>query len=321
MPDTIETTTPAAAPTGGAPSPSPSAESHLDTLVSDAPRSEPTPDQPVDPPAAAPAPTPVPVEPVASAAVPSAPVQKYKYRGREYTAEELVKQGLLEDVLTSAEQLPHLQKKHLETLEKLTQQQQPPAQPQAEQPSITQAQIRAHYQSHIAEAVKQGYIEPDFADLYPDAVSQMLWHRDQLYQVKGQLAELAQGFSGTTRKSEAQTSMTGVQTNLDALAGQDAIYAPLKDSTEREGFLTWLTKEIDPPVKLMTPEWLGRQWMAYKSEAFLGVTRQANDAQKRADEDARRRAAGDGRGSRPAAPATTTPTHLDSLVAGALPTR
>lgn len=274
---------------------------------------------------AAPAPT---EGSVPATAEPAAAPPKFKYRGREYTVEELVQQGLLSDVLTSAEQLPHLQRKYMEALEQQRQAQQPPQQPlqPQETPQQFQARLVAQFKPEIEQVVQSGFIESDFAELYPNAVAQMLWHRNGLREVLGKVAEIEGRLGSFTGKVSARDEMATINGRLDALAErgktpQGKIFAPLADPERRKAFLDFLTNPDeggDPDTRRLTPEFLARMWVAMNHEALLEATTQAVDAQNAANAAARARAAGDGRGARLTAPAPQPVSHLDRMLEGAL---
>ncbi len=311
----------------------PSTGDHLAALIGDGrpaepeARREPTASEP-------PAAEPARPEPTASAPAASRPAEpapsvppKYKYRGREYTLDELVQHGLLNDALTTAEQFPHLQKKYQEVLEQ-ARQAQAPAPDRQVPPSLTPEQIRAMYAGQIPQVVQAGFLEGDLAELYPNTVAQMLFHRDLLYDARRAIAEVQAQVAQLTGRTVRGDAQAVLDRTLDALTTRDAIYAPLKEPETRRGFLDYL-RRLDPQVARQTPEGgiefdgeqLARLWVAYQHEAILAAARAAAEAERQRRDDERRRAAGGpGPSARPATP-VTTPTHLDTLLEGALPRR
>jgi hypothetical protein len=249
------------------------------------------------------------------------PEQRIKIRGKEYTFAEVLENEVLQQALLQTyEQFPTLQKKYIEMLEQ--QRQQPSQQPMPQiDPRVEQAQLVAHYAPQIAQVVREGRIEEDFAQLYPNAVAQMLWHRDQLYQLGTAFNEFRTANAGQTRKAEATGHQTQLTATLDALAGQGAIFAPLKDAKERQGFLDFVIEMGDPPVSKLTAEYLGRMWVAFKHETIVTAAQATAERDRIERENNRRRAAGDGKGSRPTPAPAAEPSLLDSLTADFLPRR
>jgi hypothetical protein len=243
------------------------------------------------------------------------PAPRYKYRGQEYTREQL--EQLLPAILTTAEQFPHLQEKYQGALEQQLQLQQQP-------PALAQPEIRMRYAGEVHRAVKDGYIESDFAELYPDFAAQAMMHRDLLYNMHRTVQALQQEVGGYTGRQRAEEGRSKLDTALDGLAthglnglGQE-VFAPLQQPAEREGFFQFLL-QLNPTVDKLTPEFLGRQWIAYKGDALLTAANAAAAAQQAQRGQAIRQAQGGGRSARPAAPPVQPKSHLDSLMEDVLP--
>jgi len=233
---------------------------------------------------------------------------------------------LSQALLQTYEQFPTMQRKYQEVLELVRQQaqleqqrQQQPPQPQ--DPRVQQAQLLAQFAPELGNVVQQGYMEQDYVQLYPNVSAQMLAHRDMLYQLRRDFDQFTQSYSGTTRKAEATSHRTNLDANLDALAGKGEIYALLKDPTERQNFLQHLVEDVNPTVDRITPEWLARQWVAYKHEAIVTGMQAQTERERLERETQRRRAASDGKGSRPTPVPAAEPTLLDELIGDRLPAR
>src|SRR5262249_30132551 len=167
----------------------------------------------------------------------------------------------------------HLQEKYQARLEdELNQLRQPRAMPQA--------QIRAQFAGPVQEAVKAGYVESDFAELYPDFASQAMMHVYMLNDARRAIAELQKELGEMTGKSRASEGRQRLDAKLDDLATSGLngigaeVFSPLKEATEREGFFNFLL-ELNPPIEKLTPEFLGKQWIAFKHEALLTAASQA----------------------------------------------
>jgi hypothetical protein len=99
------------------------------------------------------------------------------------------------------------------------------------------------------------------------------------------------------------------------------VFAPLKDARERAGFLDFMIEMGDPPVSRLTPDYLARMWIAFKHDTILTAAQTATERDRIQRETDRRRAAGDGKGSRPTPAPVQAPSMLDSLTEPFLPRR
>lgn len=250
--------------------------------------------------------------------------QRIKIRGKEYTFAEILENDFLQQALLQTyEQFPSLQQKYTQMLEQQREQQsqrQQPPQPQID-PRVEQAQLVAHYAPQIAQVVREGRIEEDFAQLYPNAVAQMLWHRDQLYQLGTAFQEFRTANVGQTRKAEQTGHQNQLMATLDGLANKGEIFGPLKDARERAGFLDFMIDMGDPPVSKLTPDYLAKMWVAFKHDTIVTAAQAAAERDRITRQNDRLRASGDGKGSRPTPAAPAAPNLLDELTAPFLPRR
>jgi hypothetical protein len=303
---------------GGASAPSSSAPPPVDRLTSDylppAPKAAAEKPQPEPPPTPEPEPAPTP-EPTPTA---------FKYRGRDYTLAQL--EALLPSILTTAEQFPHLQTKYQEMLERFAQ----PPQPRGpEGPSLSpqqfQANLRAQIQPRLQQVIQNGWMEPDFAELYPNAAAQALYLTANLEDAIGRLVQLEQRVGGMGASTASKEARSVVDTALEAIAGQGALYDGLKDAGKRQEYLAWLAEKVNPVADWSNPEItrdvLGRQWLAFNAAAILEAAKQTTERAQQERDDAKRRAQGAGGGPRPGAPAPSAPSHLETLLEGVLPRR
>jgi len=242
----------------------------------------------------------------------------YKFRGKEYTADQLIAQGLLEDALTSAEQMPHYQRKYETLLEQQRMAPAEPAQPQPQQPRITPEQIVSHYSPIADQAVNEGWIEPEMMTVFPKFTTNMMYYRDtinQLQQVVGLLAN-----------REQQRDLSGLRERVDGfientclgLSNKAKHFELLKEDNVRSDFREYLYK-LDPKVDSLNEDYIRTQWLAYNSEALIEALRTSNAQTQAAQDTKRRLAKGEGAGS----PRTIEPkkeeTHIDSLLEGSFP--
>jgi len=302
----------AAPPTPSAPA-APAPSDHLRELTADVlpgGEREPSPTPPT------PAPEPEPAPRVQ-------PGPKVKIRGIEYALDAVLSNPeLSQALLQTYEQFPTLQKKYVELLEQMRQSPTPPEPPPTPvDPRVQQAQLLASMASEIGNVVRAGYIEEDFASLYPNMTAQMLAHRNELYTLARRVAQFEQTYRGQTHQAEVTSHRTNLDANLDALAGKGELYAPLKNPTERQAFLEHLVQDVNPTVDRITPEWLMRQWIAFKHETILTGMQATTERERLERETARRRAASDGKGSRPTPAPAGEPSHLEFLIGDSLPAR
>ena len=74
-----------------------------------------------------------------------------------------------------------------------------------------------------------------------------------------------------------QGELENLSSSVPELRGKkaaDFIDKSVLSDLEREGFLEFLL-DLDPVVSKLTPDWLGRQWLAFKHETILTATQAA----------------------------------------------
>lgn len=237
-------------------------------------------------------------------------VEKYKVKGVDYTLDELREKGLLQDVIQSAEQFPHIQKKYMDLLEKEKGKEAVTAAPKP--PELTPRQIFAKVrqvyapviEAMIKADIEEGLIEPDGVDLYPNLVrnayTRIFYQEDRIQELIQRVNELT-ALSNRHVMAENNTAMRQiVNGHLDKIQEKGELFTPLKDGSVREGFYEYLV-ELDPKREQLTGEkaedYLKAQWLAYNAAAI----EEARSVDKEPD-DERRLAAGERPGGgRPAA--------------------
>lgn len=195
--------------------------------------------------------------------------QVYRIGDKDYTVQEL------QAAMTSAQQLPHLQKKYVDLLEQAKQSpgQQGQQQPQGQQPGMAPqailAQIRAKYDPIVQQGVKDGVIEQDFATLFPGMAAQMLMYRDGFQQLAGQVAQQNQQFQMRQQQEQSTSIVNDIGRSINALAQSGEAFAPLKDQTQVAAFFQYLW-DLNPQMnQVSNPDFLARQWIAYNKDQFL----------------------------------------------------
>lgn len=275
--------------------------------------------------------------PGAAAATP-ATEKRYKVGDRDYTISELNEAGLLDKVVTAANQAAHFQRLHenekrraedvTAELERLRQQ---PAQPTREEPAtptrtpaLTKeglAQIRAFFTPRI-EAIKAGELGPQLAALaddLPDYVALELF-RDADIRAAGmalatRLAKLEEqlgGVSSTAARYTAEAEESAFRSrylaDLDAIAGEPR-YGKLKEPEHRAAFTQFVAEELvgEDDFTKVTPERLKRLYgsfvMSMSPELLDALQARAADrgsqAAAAAGEGVGRRGAGSSPGDNP----------------------
>ena len=201
------------------------------------------------------------------------PEVKYRIGDREYTAQEILAWQ------TSAQQLPHLQKKYMEALEQrqapqASQPSQAPQQPQI-QPQQMLAQLKAKYEPEMQELVKKGLMSQDFVTLFPAEAAQMLWYRDSHNQIAQAVQAIGSQIQQQTQQTQASGLINEVGRNISNLAQSGEAFAPLKDPQQVQGFMYYLWNLNPQVMHLKNPEFLAGQWVAYNRNQYLQMAQQA----------------------------------------------
>jgi len=239
--------------------------------------------------------------------------------------QEIVENGYLEKIITTANQFPSLQKKYQETLERIAAKEvDKPAQTEVAKPApISQEQIRNAYLPVLKAMVEQGYIEPDFAEAYPDVGTNLGYFRDRMESVEEKLGYVIQWIQGEAEGKNATKVKTLLQSTIDKIAekGQgengDPLFKPLTDPQVRSEFIDWLITDVDPKVGSLTVVNMEKFWFAFNAKEIVNYTRETADKAK--EKKPRPRAAHDGSPSRQGQPETTAePSLLDRMSAARL---
>jgi len=281
----------------------------------DGPTGEPLPEAEAEPepepeaaPEAGPEPEEEPTAPEGEPEPAEPPKRTYKYRGREYTLDEMVKLGILEDVLTSAEQLPHLQKKYLEVLEKAR-----AADAAKPQPGPTEAQpqpaapspevVVAQCEPLVRTLVDQGYVEEDFVQAYPRYAAAQAYAYQELQQVKVLLAQVLDYLSREHMARMGQTVRGQLESIFDQLAQQGGYFSGLADRAARDAFVKYLA-DLNIEAGKISPDLVAREWVAFNYE---NIVKPQQSGQSDREQEQRKRAVGEGKG----APRTKPPAEVD----------
>lgn len=225
------------------------------------------------------------------------PERKFKVRGTEYAAAELLaKPELLEALVAQAERYPSVNEKYQTLLEKLAKGPEVKAEPAKPAPGPTAAEYQAAFGAYVQDVAKSGLIEEDFVAAYPNYANQgaALFHNvqqlnTQVKAVNDFLLALGEG----NRRTSVVQNLNAITDSL-ANSGED-IFKPLADVAaggEREKFYDFLVNRVNPMVESLNPEFLAAQWFAYKQKELAGTLKQVQTADHATAETRRRQAAG-----------------------------
>ena len=245
--------------------------------------------------------------------------QKYKVRIddgsgepviKELSVEQLAEQGLLDKLITSANQLPSLSRKHQELLERVasketTKDKEPPKR------ELTPAEFWNHlvtvYQPAVEEGlrlnIENGWIETDLAEAYPQAIhtffTRIFHQQDLIEELRTKLAAVIgwiEAEAGQRETAKVETLFDGV---IEALAKKgdgddgDPLFKDLRNPGTLKNFKEWIVTSLDPKIGSLTVENMEKFWFAFNAQGILDLTKQS--AKKAAEvPPPKRRAANDG---------------------------
>ena len=223
---------------------------------------------------------------------------------KELTLQQLDEQGLLDRLITTAGQFPGLNKKHQELLERIAGKEvgKPAAATPAKKAPPTPAQIRQVYDTVAQRDVQGGYIEPDFAEAYPQLSAQLMYWRDIVENVMERVDAAVAWIQAEAKERDVARVMGVVNDAIEAVAKKgdgekgDPLFKDLRDSEVRGNFVEWLRTEMDPKIGSLTPDNMERFWFAFNARGILDLTKEA--AKKTAEPPSKRRAGSDGPSTR-----------------------
>lgn len=249
--------------------------------------------------------------------------KKWKIGDEELTLDQIAARGLLDRLIQSAQQLPHLSKKHQELLEKVADNNltAKPAAPAPAAPAKivpSPEQIVQTYLPIARQSAAEGHIETDFVEAYPQHASELMYFRDIVEADHERLEHVVNWIRAEVEMRNKRQIRGAMDVAIDRVAGRldkdgqpDPLVHRLKDADVRKGFETWLMTELDPKVGSLTDENMLNFWLAFNAPELLKFTKEAADKPRVTP---RPRAAGDGSSSRPGRPETPTePTLLDRM--------
>ena len=223
----------------------------------------------------------------------------YEYKGKQYTLDQMVELGVLEDALQTARQFPTIQTKYQSLLEEKATTPAPQPGQQAPQPTGPSGdQILQAYAPVVQEMANQGYIEPEVFEVFPKLATALMFHRDLLYDVRNAVAAMVQTENARAEVTQKDSALNYVGGLCDKVAEGGEHFTILKDGEVRKGFYQYLGS-LNVPIKQVDEDFIRRQWVAYNSDPMLEAVRLAASGRKEADVRNRRNAKGEGGGVRP----------------------
>lgn len=240
---------------------------------------------------------------------------------REMTIQQLGEEGLLDKIITTSNQFPTIQKKYQDLLEsraKPESKEETKAVVPAKREPPTPVQIRQIYDKVVAARVQAGYIEPDFAEAYPDLAASLVYNQDIIEDLSEKLGHCIAWIQAEVEVRNSvkvnkmlDDAIEGVAVRGDGDKG-DIIFKPLRDPQRREEFKTWIIKTVDPKVGALSAENAEKWWFAFNSGEILAF---AKESANKAKSPTRQKAASDGTSTRAGGPTPTPkePTLLDRM--------
>jgi hypothetical protein len=243
----------------------------------------------------------------------------FKYKGKEYSQQDLLNDpDLFNKVVTAANQQTHYQDLHLESKTKIEQierklaereaaeqewqRQQAEAAAAAGAPVIKPEHVSAWTKDAIKGFVDDGWVEEDFAELYPNTMSSMAYLRDnmlgRLFRVEAALESYLQHAFQKERTETTRGTWGQLNSAIDSVANEGGVFAPLTDNETRMNFLRRLQETVNPEVEqlIQHPEIIRNLWIAENQEAFVQAASKQRAAAEAAAAAKRRNAAGEGGG-------------------------
>ena len=252
----------------------------------------------------------------ASKTEPPAP-KTYEYKGKQYTLDQMVELGVLEDVIQTARQFPTIQTKYQSLLEEKAIAPAPGAAAPPQPQGPTGDQILQAYTPIMQKAAEDGYIEPEAYEVFPKLVSSLMFYRDLIHDVRNAVAMMMQTENTRTATTQKESMLNYVGGLCDKVAGEGEHFEILKDAKVRDGFYTYLGT-LNIPISQVDEGFIRKQWVAYNAEPVLEAVRLAASGQRAADVKTRRNAKGEGSGVRPAPPKPDSTNqvqeHIDTLI-------
>jgi hypothetical protein len=258
----------------------------------------------------------------------AAPAQtKLKFKGREFSHEELVQDPrILNALVQTSEQFPALQRKYVELLERLEQgggrqsvpeaprgRQEQPADAAPVNPAVLQAGVRAKYLDTARQLASQGFIEKDLVEDYPDFVANILGALERLSQVERGLVGFWQSSQGEREQQIRQSYEREFYSNLDAVAARGGMFEGLKDDNVRGEFIQYLRTIDAPASEAKKQEFLMGQFLAYSRDAILAAQEAAASRAAAESTQRRRMARGEGPARRPSGPPPGGPAEAPTV--------
>lgn len=237
---------------------------------------------------------------------------KFKYKGKEYSLEDLkADKKLREKFVTGANQQSHFQelyeeqrRKAEEAEKKITQieqymiqrqqqaQQAQQAQQRPQQPQITPHILKSAYERSMDEMSEGGWIEEDLKEMYPNTVSGILYLRDQLLSRIGVLEQAVGGLASHTQAKEnssvRESTWSRIHSNFDRVAAEGGMFEALADQQTRQDFLTYLEQTVNPEIQALVSEQgvevIKALWAGKNRDAYFAAVKENRQADPKATE-------------------------------------
>jgi hypothetical protein len=262
------------------------------------------------------------------------------HKGKDYTipVQSEEEAEVLRAKLTSAEQLPHLQGKYTEALERLANYDETgtSGDPGQGAQSGGDGQLTINdisqmnpdqfkeFTAPLVDTYKNAGVfgeDGEFAEAFPQMASSMALMFSVGLPALQVLSDLRQGFSQFAMEQNARAFFTSVDTTFEQLAEKGPGFEPLKEQENRRDFYKHLHGLGIADDRILDPDFLASQWRAFNHKAFDHIEADvaAQAERKRAAELARASQGNRGGVSPRPAPSSTGNEQVDlmrSLITG-----
>lgn len=208
-----------------------------------------------------------------------------------------------------------LQRTVLERLNaQLQRMEQPPQEAAPQAPEMTPDALVQYYAPRVQQYIEAGWIDEDLAALYPKhaALTVHMWDTGT------QLRQGVQQTQAFTQAEEARRARESAEQQLESTISQVSsrgdIFGALEEKEVRDGFREFLISEVNPRLSQVTPDYLARQFYAYKQDLiFDKVKAQLQHAETSSAPSDADLAAQEGGSARIAPAASSKPEFVDLL--------
>ena len=229
-------------------------------------------------------------------------IKKYRVRTDDGSGEvvvealtiaEIAERGLMERIVTSANQLPSLTKKHQDLLERVADKEtavpEKKEQKQEVNPVEFWKQVATAYQPRVEELIKfnveHGWLEPDLPEAYPQGIktlfTRIFYQQDVIDDLRVNLQAAIDWINAEVGMRTITKSKQLIEDAVEAVAKKgdgakgDPMFKDLRDPEIKAEFLEWMRTTVDPKMSSVNPTMVEQLWFGFNAREFLDFTREA----------------------------------------------